>query len=83
MAPAEPRPAARASRAGYATWQQARHLVRPGLTGLWQVTRRGDGALLHECIELDLRYIDGVSAAADLRLLLRTPAALLRTGNIV
>jgi lipopolysaccharide/colanic/teichoic acid biosynthesis glycosyltransferase len=36
-------------------WQRARHLVRPGITGLWQTTERGHGRLLHECVDLDLR----------------------------
>ena len=64
-------------------WQRARHLVRPGITGLWQTTERGEGRLLHECVDLDLRYIEELSALTDLRILLRTPAALLRNRGVV
>lgn len=64
-------------------WQHARHLVRPGITGLWQTTERGDGLLLHECIDLDLRYIAELSARTDLAILLRTPIALLRNKGVI
>ena len=64
-------------------WQRARHLVRPGITGLWQTTERGHGRLLHECVDLDLRYIEQLSAVTDLRILLRTPAALLRNRGVI
>jgi len=53
-----------------------RHRVRPGITGLWQVTARGDG-LLHEHTAIDLAYVQRISLREDLRILLATvPAAL-------
>jgi len=67
----------------FAPWQHARHLVRPGITGLWQITERGQGRLLHECVDLDLRYIDELSPMTDLRILLRTPVALLRNRGVI
>lgn len=50
--------------------------VRPGLTGLWQVRGRN---LLHdkERLLLDLHYIDNWSLMLDLRILARTPRAVL------
>jgi lipopolysaccharide/colanic/teichoic acid biosynthesis glycosyltransferase len=60
----------------YAPWQHRRHLVKPGMTGLWQVSERGNG-LMHEHVDVDLDYVDQVSLSTDLRILLRTlPAAL-------
>ncbi len=58
-----------------------RHLVKPGLTGLWQVSARGDGPM-HENGDWDLDYVEQVSFATDLRILAKTPAAMLgnRTG---
>jgi lipopolysaccharide/colanic/teichoic acid biosynthesis glycosyltransferase len=53
-----------------------RHLVRPGLTGLWQVCARGIGPM-HENGRWDLTYVEQVSLWTDLRILARTPAALL------
>jgi lipopolysaccharide/colanic/teichoic acid biosynthesis glycosyltransferase len=45
-----------------------RHLVRPGITGLWQVSRHRH-ELLHENLDIDLEYLATVSAATDLRIL--------------
>lgn len=66
----------------YAPWQQRRHIVKPGLTGLWQTTERGRGRLLHECVDLDLQYISSLSWRTDLRILARTPIALLRNRGV-
>jgi len=68
---------------GYSPWQRTRHLVKPGLTGLWQTTERGRGLALHECIDLDLIYIDGLCLRTDLTILGRTPLALLRVRNVI
>lgn len=60
-----------------------RHLVRPGLTGLAQVSGyRGptdDYASMAGRVDKDIAYIAGWSIAVDVKILLRTPAALLRT----
>jgi lipopolysaccharide/colanic/teichoic acid biosynthesis glycosyltransferase len=60
----------------YETWQHARHRVKPGLTGLWQVTARGDGPM-HESTHIDLAYAAQVSLRSDCRILLLTIPALL------
>lgn len=78
-----PRPELHHLTGGFASWQHTRHLVRPGITGLWQTTKRGDGLLLHECVDVDLRYIAELSAAGDLAILLRTPFALLRNKGVI
>ena len=61
--------------ATYEPWQYSRFLVRPGLTGRWQVTARGDGDM-HERTDLDIEYVREVSLREDLRLVLRTPTAM-------
>ena len=64
----------------YAPWQGQRHLVRPGITGLWQVSKRGEG-LMHLYTDVDLEYVATLSLRHDLGILLRTlPAALHRRG---
>jgi lipopolysaccharide/colanic/teichoic acid biosynthesis glycosyltransferase len=78
-----PRPELIDLTAGYQPWQHSRHLVRPGVTGLWQTTERGNGLLLHECIDMDLEYIDGLSFARDCEILARTPLATLRNKGVV
>ena len=59
-----------------------RHHVKPGLTGLWQISARGDGPM-HEHGEWDLDYVEHVSLATDLSIIARTPAAMFgdRAGN--
>jgi len=54
-----------------------RFLVPAGLTGLWQVSARARSTFA-EALELDVAYVRGHSLALDLRILLRTPVALLR-----
>ena len=71
-----PRPELTAVVARYDEWQHARHAVRPGLTGLWQIRSRGD-VPMHLCVHDDLDYIDRVGPIADLVLLVATPFALL------
>ena len=53
-----------------------RLLVRPGLTGLWQVSGRADLSW-EESVHLDLRYVDNWSFAMDAQILWRTARAVL------
>ncbi len=54
-----------------------RLLVRPGLTGLWQVSGRST-LNWEETLRLDLTYVDTWSLRLDLAILARTPKAVLR-----
>lgn len=75
-----PRPELPEIVARYAAWQHERHLVRPGLTGWWQVQSRGD-QLMHERTDLDVFYVRNQSFWLDLRILIRTiPSLLSRAG---
>jgi lipopolysaccharide/colanic/teichoic acid biosynthesis glycosyltransferase len=56
----------------YAPWQHSRHLVKPGITGLWQVSARGSGRMMQDCTDIDLAYIREVSLATDLKIIART-----------
>ncbi|MBK1658095.1 sugar transferase [Paracraurococcus ruber] len=57
---------------------QAAYLsVRPGITGLWQVSGRSDTSYDSRVL-LDLAYVEEQSILTDLAILLRTPAAVLR-----
>jgi exopolysaccharide biosynthesis polyprenyl glycosylphosphotransferase len=53
-----------------------RLLVKPGITGLWQVSGRTD-LPWEDAIRLDLHYVDNWSLALDLAILLRTISAVL------
>ena len=57
-----------------------RLVVKPGLTGLWQVKARGR-ATFQQMIDLDIEYVEESSFWYDVRLLLLTiPAVLCRSG---
>ena len=51
--------------------------VRPGLTGLWQISGRSDTSY-QQRVELDARYVRERSLGMDVGILLRTPVAVLR-----
>lgn len=61
----------------YQTWHKRRVLeLKPGLTGLWQVEGRSR-TTFDDMVRLDLRYAATRSIWVDLKILLRTPAAML------
>lgn len=54
-------------------WREARMSVLPGITGLWQVMRtREEGKDFQEWIKYDIEYIENISFASDMRIMLRT-----------
>ncbi len=55
----------------YEPWENQRHLVRPGMTGLWQLSPRRRGSI-REGIPVDLEYIENISLWNDFKILLRT-----------
>ncbi|HYO87352.1 MAG TPA: sugar transferase [Candidatus Limnocylindrales bacterium] len=64
----------------YAPWHMQRLQVRPGMTGLWQVSGRSDIPFDEMCL-LDIYYIENWSLQMDARILLMTiPHVLLRRG---
>ncbi len=71
-----PRPPLPAEVAGYSSDAVRRLRVRPGLTGLWQISGRSDLSW-EESLRLDLRYVDNWSMAMDLMILWRTGRAVL------
>jgi lipopolysaccharide/colanic/teichoic acid biosynthesis glycosyltransferase len=72
-----PRPAIPYELAAYQTWHRRRVLeVKPGITGLWQVTGRSR-VKFDEMVRLDLRYATSWSPWLDVKILLRTPRAVI------
>jgi exopolysaccharide biosynthesis polyprenyl glycosylphosphotransferase len=72
-----PRPAVPDEVAKYADHVRRRLVVKPGLTGLWQVNGRSDLSW-DESVRLDLRYVENWSFALDLQILWKTISALTR-----
>jgi lipopolysaccharide/colanic/teichoic acid biosynthesis glycosyltransferase len=72
-----PRPPLPAEVVGYSDEVRRRFLVKPGLTGLWQVSGRAE-LPWEEAVRLDLYYVENWSPSLDATILLRTLLAILR-----
>ena len=73
-----PRPPIPYELAVYQTWHRRRLLeVKPGITGLWQVTGRSQVSF-DEMVRLDLRYAMTWTLWLDVKILLRTPSAVIK-----
>jgi lipopolysaccharide/colanic/teichoic acid biosynthesis glycosyltransferase len=70
-----PRPAPPREVAGYDVWHRRRLSMKPGMTGLWQVTARFDEEFDRRA-RLDLAYIDRWSIWLDIKIIARTIPAL-------
>ena len=65
----------------YDIWHRRRVLeVKPGITGLWQVTGRSR-LRFDEMVRLDLQYVRTWSLWLDLKIMLKTPIAIIRGGD--
>jgi len=71
-----PRPLSRAPEA-FEGDVRRRMLVRPGITGLWQVSGRGEQSW-DEAVRLDLYYVENWSLSLDIAILLRTLLAVIK-----
>jgi lipopolysaccharide/colanic/teichoic acid biosynthesis glycosyltransferase len=73
-----PRPPIPYELAAYQTWHRQRLLgVKPGITGLWQVLSRSS-VEFDEMVRLDLRYASSWTPWLDVKILLRTPFAVIK-----
>jgi lipopolysaccharide/colanic/teichoic acid biosynthesis glycosyltransferase len=73
-----PRPPIPYEVAAYRTWHRRRVLqVKPGITGLWQVMGRSR-VTFDEMVRLDLQYAHCWSLGLDFKILMRTPAAVIK-----
>ncbi|MEU8229569.1 exopolysaccharide biosynthesis polyprenyl glycosylphosphotransferase [Actinoplanes sp. NPDC048967] len=75
-----PRPPLPSEVAVYADDVRRRLAVKPGMTGLWQVSGRSDLSW-EETVRLDLRYVENWSLSLDLVILLRTMTAVVRSSG--
>lgn len=72
-----PRPSLPVEVSIYDDWHQRRLEVRPGITGLWQVSGRSKIGF-QDMVRLDINYIERWSPLLDVLIVLRTVPALLR-----
>ncbi|WP_017974058.1 sugar transferase [Actinopolyspora halophila] len=71
-----PRPPLPDETASYEPEVHRRFMVRPGMTGLWQVSGRSDLSW-SESVRLDLRYVENWSLTLDMMILWKTVRAVL------
>ena len=71
-----PRPALPKEVAAYPARARRRLVVRPGMTGLWQVSGRSDLSW-DESISLDLRYVDEWTPSMELKIIAGTAGAVI------
>ena len=72
-----PRPLVPGEGASVEHFVERRELVKPGMTGLWQVSGRS-GLSDNERIRLDYSYVDNSSGVQDLMIVWRTVRAVLK-----
>jgi exopolysaccharide biosynthesis polyprenyl glycosylphosphotransferase len=72
-----PRPPLPREVARYDSSVSRRLLVKPGLTGLWQISGRSD-LPWEEAVRLDLRYVENWSLALDAKIIWKTFSAVIR-----
>lgn len=67
----------------YELHHRARLAIKPGITGMWQVSGRSEITDFEEVVKLDTKYIENWSIGLDIRLLLKTVAVVLeRKGSM-
>ena len=52
--------------------------MKPGITGMWQVSGRSDIDDFEEVVKLDLEYIDNWTIGLDIKILFKTVAAVFK-----
>ena len=73
-----PRPLIPFMLAPYPDLRRARSMVRPGLTGLWQVSIRSDNTTALGMADADLEYVANHNLRSDMKILWRTVPAILK-----
>ena len=69
--------------AAFPELRRVRCAVRPGVTGLWQVSKRDDNTSALSMADEDLAYIENRSVGNDISIMLRTIPAILRGSGAV
>lgn len=64
----------------YSSYDKQRLVVKPGCTGLWQISGR-NGLHFDEMVKLDIEYINRSSIILDIVIILKTPIAMLKSKN--
>lgn len=75
-----PRPPLEREVAEYTPYDKQRLIIKPGCTGLWQVSGR-NSLSFDEMVELDIKYIENLSIATDFWILIKTVLVMLKPNS--
>ncbi len=67
----------------YEFHHRSRMSIKPGITGMWQVSGRSDITDFEEVVKLDTEYIENWSFGLDCRILLKTVSSVLKSEGSV
>lgn len=67
----------------YELHHRARLAIKPGITGMWQVSGRSDITDFEEVVRLDREYIENWDIGMDLKILLKTVMVVIRKDGSV
>ncbi len=62
----------------YSHHHRIRMAVKPGITGMWQVSGRNDITDFEEVVKLDRQYLDNWSIGQDIKILFKTVEVVLK-----
>ena len=62
----------------YDLHHRARLAIKPGITGLWQISGRSEITDFEDVVRLDTQYIGSWSMGLDIKILLKTVLAVLK-----
>lgn len=72
-----PRPALPDEVMQYTDYEKLRLIVTPGITCTWQITPNRNDMMFEEWLEMDLKYIETRTAWQDIKIIFKTPFAML------
>lgn len=67
----------------YEFHHRSRMAIKPGITGMWQVSGRSDITDFEEVVKLDTEYIENWSIGLDVKILLKTVTSVLKSEGSV
>ena len=67
----------------YELHHRARLAIKPGITGMWQVSGRSDITDFEEVVELDKEYIENWNIGLDIKILLKTVMVVFKKEGLV
>lgn len=67
----------------YELHHRARLAIKPGITGMWQVSGRSDITDFEEVVRLDTQYINEWNVGMDIKILMKTVLVVLRKDGSV